>query len=183
MLKIMPEEIEVPTEHLHEHMEHAVEREGGNFNMLVALSSAFLAVAAAICSLKAGHAANEAILQQAKSTNQWAYFQSKSIKEAVLSSKMELLKALDKPAEEKDKDKLSEYRHEKAEIQKEAEKLSKESEHEMETHVSLAKAVTFFQIAIAACAMSILSKKRFLWYGGLGLGVVGAVVMVIGFAH
>ena len=179
----MPEEIEVPTEHLHEHMEHAVEHQGGNFNMLVALSSAFLAVAAAICSLKAGHAANEAILLQGKCTNQWAYFQSKSIKEAVLSGRIELLKSLEKPVAEKDVHKLAEYGTEKIEIQKEAEKLGKESDHEMEIHVTLAKAVTFFQIAIAACAMSVLSKKRFLWYGGLALGIVGAVLMALGLAH
>jgi hypothetical protein len=179
----MPEEIEVPTEHLHEHMEHAAEHEGGNFNMGVALCSAILAVLAAICSLKAGHAANEAILLQAKSTNQWSYFQSKSIKEAVLASKVDLLKALGKKAEEKDAEKLADYSKEKAEIQEEAKKLDDESAAEMVTHVKLAKAVTFFQIAIAASAMAVLTKKRFLWYGGIGLGIVGAVLMALGLGH
>ena len=179
----MPEEIEVPTEHLHEHMEHAVEHEGGSFTMGVALCSAFLAVMAAICSLKAGHAANEAILLQAKSTNQWAFFQSKSIKETVLGSKVDLLKALGKKVEEKDTEKLADYAKEKAEIQEEAKKLSDESEAEMATHVKLAKAVTFFQIAIALSAMAVLTKRRFLWYGGIALGLVGAVLMALGLAH
>lgn len=174
----MPEEIEVPTEHLHEAMEEAAE--GGGFNMGVALCSAVLAVLAAICSLKAGHAANEAILLQAKSTNQWAFFQSKSIKEAVLGSKVDLLKALGKKIEEKDTEKLADYAKEKAEIQEEAKKLAEESEAEMATHVKLAKAVTFFQIAIAASAMAVLTRKRFLWYGGIALGLVGAVLMALG---
>jgi hypothetical protein len=179
----MPEEIEVPTEHLHEHMEHAAKHEGGNFNMGVALSSAILAVVAAIASLKAGHAANEAILLQAKSTNQWSYFQSKSIKETVLASKVDLIKALGKKADEKDTEKLAEYAKEKGEIQEEAKKLADESDHEMAVHVSLAKAVTFFQIAIALSAMAVLTKKRFLWYGGMGLGIVGAVLMFLGLSH
>jgi hypothetical protein len=179
----MPEEIEVPTEHLHEHMEHAAEHEGGNFNMGVALCSAVLAVAAAIASLKAGHAANEAILLQAKSSNQWAYFQSKSIKEAVLASKVDLIKALGKKVDEKDAEKLADYAKEKAEIQEEAKKQSDESDHEMEIHVILAKAVTFFQIAIALSAMAVLTKKRFLWYSGMGLGVVGAFLLFHGLSH
>ena len=176
----MPEEIEVPTEHLHEAMEEAAE--GGGFNMGVALCSAVLAVMAAICSLKAGHAANEAILLQAKSTNQWAFFQSKSIKETVLGSKVDLLKALGKKVEEKDTEKLADYAKEKGEIQEEAKKLADESEAEMATHVKLAKAVTFFQIAIAASAMAVLTRKRFLWYGGIALGIVGAVLMALGLA-
>jgi hypothetical protein len=179
----MPEEIEVPTEHLHEHMEHAAEHEGGSFNMGVALCSAILAVLAAICSLKAGHAVNESILLQAKSSDQWAFFQSKSIKEAILGSKVDLLKALGKKVEEKDTEKLADYAKEKAEIQEKAEELVKESGAEMATHVKLAKAVTFFQIAIAASAIAVLTKKRFLWYGGVGLGIVGAVLMAMGLGH
>ncbi len=179
----MPEEIEVPTEHLHEHMEHAAEHEGGNFNMQVALSSAILAVVAAICSLLAGHAANEALLLQAKSTNQWAYFQSKSIKESVLSSKVDLLMALNKRVTEKDHEKLADYAKEKLEIQDEAKKLSDESDHEMSTHVILARAVTLFQIAIALSAMAVLTKKHFLWFGGVALGLGGLWFMVQGLMH
>jgi hypothetical protein len=176
----MPEDIEVPTEHLHEHMEHAAEHEGGNFNMGVALSSALLAVVAAIASLKAGHAANEAILLQAKASNQWAYYQSKSIKEAVLASKVDLLKAMNKKTDTQDSEKLADYAKEKEKIQEEAKKQDEESQHEMDIHVVLAKAVTFFQIAIAACAMAVLTKKRFLWYGGMTLGVIGCFMMATG---
>ncbi len=178
----MPE-IEAPTEHLHEHIHESAHHDRGNFTMGVALSSAVLAVAAAIAALQAGHAANEAILLQARSTNEWAYFQSKSIKESVLGSKMELLRALDKPIEEKDQRKLEEYAKEKKEIQERATKLSEQSEHEMSIHVALARAVTFFQVAIAACAMAVLSKKRFLWYGGMAMGVVGVVMTAMKLMH
>jgi hypothetical protein len=178
----MPEEIEVPTEHLHEKMEEAAHEEGGGFTMAVALCSAFLAVAAAIAALKAGHAANEAILLQAKSSDTYAFFQSKSIKQSILASKLELLKALGKKTDEKDVAKMEEYEKDKDKLKEQAEDLGKESQAEMDKHVGLAKAVTLFQIAIALSAMAVLTRKRFLWYGGVGLGIAGAVMMFMGLA-
>jgi hypothetical protein len=179
----MPEEIEVPTEHLHEQMHEAAHHRPDDFNLRVALSSALLAVLAALSALLAGHAANEAMLKQLASSNQWSFFQSKSIKEAVLNSKMDLLTALGKKVDEKDREKAAEYKKEKEEIKKEADGLGKESEHEMGVHVILARAVTLFQIAIAASAMAVLTKKRFLWYGSLALGAAGAVLLAQGLTH
>ena len=42
------------------------------------------------------------------------------------------------------------------------------------------KAVTIFQIAIAISAISILTRKKELWYGGLVLTIVGVVFLVLG---
>src|SRR4051794_35069654 len=110
----MPEEIEVPTEHLQETIHeaahtagHAGPGPGGGFNMMVALSTAILAVIAAVSALFAGHAANEAVLEQIEAANKWNYYQSKSIKNTVLGSKVDLLSALGKPADSKDRDKLT----------------------------------------------------------------------------
>lgn len=84
----MPEEIEVPTEHLHESMKEAAEEGGlGNFGLQVALSSALFAVVAAVGAMFAGHAANEALILQIQSSDNWSYYQAKSIKAAVLETK------------------------------------------------------------------------------------------------
>ena len=88
------EEQEVPTEHLQEEMEHHAKHGGERWILGVALSSALLAALAAIASLQAGHNANEAMVSQIESANQWSYFQSKSIKEGQLKSKMDILEAL-----------------------------------------------------------------------------------------
>ena len=45
-----------------------------------AVTAAVLAVLAAIGSLLSGHAVNQAILEQTKATDQWAYYQTKSTK-------------------------------------------------------------------------------------------------------
>src|SRR5437870_3283314 len=98
---------EVPTEHLHEEMhEHATR---GGWIMRVALSSALTAALAAVAALKAGHTANEAMLAQIESANQWNFFQAKSIKASVLRSKMDILTGMGKEASPRDETKAREY--------------------------------------------------------------------------
>src|SRR6266550_4191150 len=115
------EDPEVPTEHLHEEMQHHAEQGGSRWVLGVALSSALLASLAAVASLQAGHSSNEAMISQIESANEWSHFQSKSIKEAQLRSKLDILDALGKPALEADKSKVVEYQNDKQAIQKKAE--------------------------------------------------------------
>jgi hypothetical protein len=179
----MPEEIEVPTEHLHETIHEAAEghhHHMGGFNMQVALSTAILAVIAAVTALLAGHAANEAVLEQIKASDQWTFYQSKSIKETVLSSKLALLVALDKTIDGKDAKKLAEYKTDMEEIKKEAEAKEAESASHMQHHVILSRGVTLFQIAIALAAIAVLTKKRPLWLVSLALGLIGGFFFVRG---
>ncbi len=73
------EEIEIPTEHLHEQInEHAGEEK--RWTLYLAISTAFMAVFAAIAGLIAGHYSNEALIEQIKASDQWAYYQAKGIK-------------------------------------------------------------------------------------------------------
>ena len=64
------------------------------FNMQVALSTALLAVVAAVAAPMASHAANEAALEQIQASDQWSFYQSKSIKENMLSTKLALIVAM-----------------------------------------------------------------------------------------
>ena len=98
----MPEEIEVPTEHLHEHLEHQAQHSPERWIVFVALSSALLAVFAAVSALLAGHHANEAMIEQIQASDLWAYYQAKGIKAAVLENKIEVLVGLGKEVAEKD---------------------------------------------------------------------------------
>src|SRR6266478_9588333 len=84
------EEAEVPLEHLHEEVHHSAEHNGENWISWVALSTAILAVLAAIASLLSGKHANEAMMSQIEASDQWNYYQSKSIKASVLDAKMSL---------------------------------------------------------------------------------------------
>src|SRR6059058_4509644 len=85
------EESEVPLEHLQEHVHHSAEHSRERWISWVALSTAILAVLAAIAGLLSGKHANEAMMNQIQASDQWGYYQAKSIKAAVLDVKMSLL--------------------------------------------------------------------------------------------
>jgi hypothetical protein len=174
----MSEEIEVPTEHLHEAMEEKA-HEGG-FNLRVALSSALIAVLAAVCALFAGTYANEAMLAQLKASDQWSYYQAKSIKSSILESKFDVLKGLGHRADPKELAKVAEYKKDMADITTQADALTRESDDLMAKHELLAKGVTLFQVAIALSAIAALTKRRFLWQGGLLLSCGGTVFLILG---
>lgn len=175
------EEPEVPTEQLQEEIHHQAEHGGDRWIFGVALSSALLATFAAIASMSSGHYSTEAMVSQIESANQWSYFQSKSIKEAQLKSKMELLEALGKSGASGDLAKAAEYQKEKAEIEKKANELAQESKHFLHTHHLLARCVTLFQIGIAVGAISALTRRKAFWVVSLVFGAGGIVLAVMAF--
>ena len=175
----MPEEIEVPTEHLHETLEHAAEHNQESWIMMVALTAALLSVLAAITALFAGHYANEAMLEQIQASDQWAFYQAKGIKSAVLETKIGLITQMGKEVDEKDAKNAERYKDEQQDIKKEATEKQEGSARHLVQHNALAKGVTLFQIAIAVCAISALTRKRWLWYGSILLGIAGVIVVWI----
>ena len=174
----MPEEIEVPTEKLHEFIEERAEEAKGKWIFLVALSTAILAVFAALCSLMAGYHANEALIEQIQASDQWAYYQAKGIKAAVLESKIETLQALGKQTSATDEERDKGYKEDQKEIQEKAGEKEKSSSIHLKAHNILAKAVTVFQIAIAVSAISVLTRRKWLWYGSGVLGLIGLIFLL-----
>jgi TolB-like protein len=84
------EEAEIPLEDLHERVHETAEHSREKWISWVALSTAVLAVLAAIAALLSGKHANEAVINQIQASDQWSYYQAKSIKAAVLDAKMAL---------------------------------------------------------------------------------------------
>jgi hypothetical protein len=173
------EEPEVPTEHLHEEIHHQAAHQSEKWIMGVALSSALLASLAAVVSMSSGHFSTEAMVSEIESANLWNFFQAKSIKQAQLKTKMELLAALGKPSNQADAAKAAEYDHDKGEIQKQAQELGQDAKRFLHTHHLLARSVTLFQVAIAVGAISALTRKKAFWYVSMGFGAVGLVLAAL----
>lgn len=147
----------------------------------LAVSSACFAVIAAIASLKSGHAANEALLEQSRATDQWAYFQAKGNKSATRSAEAEILAELHAPPERiaavrADVDK---YGHEQDEIRDEAKRLEQESRENLSRHEWFASIVTLLQVAIGLSAIGALIESRRVWLVSLAAGGVAAVVFFV----
>src|SRR3984893_18120144 len=124
------EEAEVPLEGLQEDVHHRAEHGGERWISWVALSTAILSLLAAIAGLLSGKHANEAMMNQIEASDQWGYYQAKSIKAAVLEAKTTLAEA----ATEKDKKKAAKYQEEQTEIKAEAEHKQKEAKSNFHKH-------------------------------------------------
>ena len=170
------EEAEVPLENLNEEIQHHAEHGGAPWISWVALSTAILAVLAAIAGLLSGSHANEAMMNQIEASDQWLYYQAKSIKASVLEAKMTLAAA----ATETDREKAAKYQEEQSEIKREAEHKQAAAKANFHKHEVFARSVTMFQIAIAIAAISALTKKRRFWFVSLVFGLAGVVFLVLG---
>jgi hypothetical protein len=171
------EEIEVPVDQAQEKiMEEAKEaRQEYRWISWVALSSALLAVVAAVAALLAGHHANEALIEQIQSSDRWSYYQAKGIKASVLGSKVQLLKEMGRTPLKEDLEKLEQYKKDQEDISKDAKEKEDISKGHFEVHSTFAKSVTFFQIAIAVSAISVLIRRRRFWFVSLAFALIGVI--------
>jgi uncharacterized protein DUF4337 len=170
------EEAEVPLEQLQEEIHHHAEHGGAPWISWVALSTAILAVLAAISGLLSGKHANEAMMSQIEASDQWAYYQAKGIKAAILDAKTTLASE----ATDRDKEKAKQYQEDQVDIKREAEHKETEAKANFHKHEVFAGGVTLFQIAIAIAAISALTKKRRFWFVSLVFGLAGVVFLVLG---
>jgi hypothetical protein len=193
----MPEE-GIETQDLKESVDHAAEaieeKRSPRWIITLSLTTAMLAVFAAIASLLSGAnsneailAKNEAVLHQARASDQWTYYQAKSVKANLADLRADVVGREDPAAAERMRGEADRYRREGAEIEKSAHALEDKVEmsnrladHLLEHHHRYAISVTLFQIAIAMCAIAALVRRRFLWLIGLAGGCGGLVFMAIG---
>jgi uncharacterized protein DUF4337 len=169
------EEPEVPLEHLHEHVKETAEHSGETWISWVALSTAILAVLAAIAGLLSGRHVNEAMMSQIEASDQWNYYQAKSIKASVLDAKMSLAGT----PNASDESKRDRYEKEQEEIKSEAEQKEAAAKSNFSKHEIFAGGVTMFQIAIAIAAISALTRKRKFWIVSLLFGIAGCAFLVV----
>ncbi|MDB4870785.1 MAG: hypothetical protein JWL97_1789 [Gemmatimonadales bacterium] len=193
----MPEEIEVDTDSLREKIVEQHEKHGGSFLRWISLTTALLAALAAIASLKAVATVNEALVLktdatrlQAQASDQWAYYQAKGIKGAVAQSGINTWEAAGKSAPPRLSVETARYSAQQDSISRMATALehqrdekSREAELLLSQHQIYASAVALLQISIALGAIAALTASRMVWFGSVGLGVVGAILLAFPFVR
>ena len=176
--------------HVHGAHDHAVEHEaqhGPGLAQQVAIFTALLATIGAIVSYQGGATQNEAmlykneaVLQKSLASDQWSFYQAKSIKGHLLE-----LAADQAPAAKKEffLKQVEKYKREKDEIKAKAEVLEKKSEaanqsseNAMHPHHRLAQAMTLIQIAISMASITVLTRTRWLFAFG-GLAALGGLAL------
>ena len=162
----------------------------------LALATVLLAVCATLSTFKGGGFSTRAVLAQSKASDQWAYYQSKSIKGYIYEIQrdkleLELKEKRQKPLpaviEDYEKkinmytDKIKKYEDEKARIEKEARNEESIRDNAQEHSQMFGMAVIFLQIAILLSSIAALLKKKSVWVIGLVSGAVGIFYFVNGF--
>ncbi len=162
----------------------------------LALSTVVLAVCATLATFKGGGFSTRSVMSQTQASDQWAFFQSKSIKGYLYEmqkEKLELeLKALGprRPrsvAEAYEKKiaayakKIAKYEAEKGEIQRDAKRFEGVRDDAQRHGQIFGIAVIFLQIAILLSSIAALVKKKYVWLIGVAVGLVGIVYFVDGF--
>jgi hypothetical protein len=175
--------------HVHGPHDHAVEHEGHKpgLGQQVAIFTAVLATVGAIVSFFGGDTQNkamlfknEAVLKKTEASNQWNYYQAKSMKQnlaefAALSPNAAVAEKMQAEARR--------YAAEKEQIRRQAEALEKQSreanehsEHALHPHHYLAISMTLLQIAIALASITVLTQKRWLLAGAAFSAFAGAIL-------
>jgi hypothetical protein len=162
----------------------------------VALSMIFLAVLSATATQRGGSYSsttmkqlNEATFNQAKASDQWAFFQAKGIKQSIFELEKDRAQNGSVTVEPKViagfTARIDRYESEKKDITKEALKLEANRDEAIAVATSSATsgremglASTLFQIAIALGGVCLVVKKRWLWYASMGVGVIAVLQML-----
>jgi hypothetical protein len=161
--------------------EHAKEAKAP-FEKKVAGSMAVIAAALAVVSVFGQLYANEELLAQQKSSDQWAYYQAKSSRRYASDIARDILKTMTgEPAAQTAEAyaKNSErYEREGDEIQAEAKKLAAESELKGKQALRLHIGEIFLEIGIVFATLAILTKRDLVWWIAI-LSAAGGVAIAL----
>lgn len=162
----------------------------------LALSTVIFAVCATLSTFKGGGFSTRSVLAQTQASDQWAYYQAKSIKGYIYETQKEKFELELKASGQKMpksmveeytqridsySKKIKKYEEEKEQIEQEARRFEGVKEDAQRHAQIFGMAVIFLQIAILLSSIAALMKKKILWILGLILGVVGLVYFMNGF--
>jgi hypothetical protein len=183
-------ELELPNpEELHELKEKA-------FTRRVALVTAMFAVALAITSLGGSNAMKEMLLAQQQSSDQWAFYQAKVIREHIyrgqkMRLELDLLASGDslKPEARQQMEEMlkklsveeERYRDEKKDIEQAAKKLEHERDVNRAKDPYFDYAEVLLQISIVMASISILATSPKMFFFALGTAILGTLLCINGF--
>jgi len=160
-------------EELQEHSEHAKEP----FDKRVAGTMAIIAAMLAVVSVLGHIQTTEELLQQQKASDQWAYYQAKSIRRYDSEVARDLFASMKNEAMSEQYAKNAEkYRKDDEEIQKEAQSLESESHVKGRQALRFHFGEVFLEISIVFASLAILTKRGLLWYGAIVLGLAGVCI-------
>jgi hypothetical protein len=175
----MHETIELPEVH-HEHGDNP-------FVVPVSVTISILAVLVAAVTLLGHRAHTEELLLQSQATDQWAYFQAKNIRLHETQIIADLLTALVPQDKEKAAalrenylQEVKRYEGDKDDIGTKAKELEKERDLVSRRADRFDGGEALLEIGLVICSITLLTKRRAFWFGGMLIGFTGVGLAITG---
>ena len=149
---------------------------------LIAITTLILAVCATITGFKAAGYGNKMVLSQSLASDQWAYYQAKSIKETTYKIQNDVLVASLAPENRSEaitkqikafETEVNRYKQEKAEIEQEARRIEAVRDVAQKYNSILGQALIFLQVGILLSSLASINKIYMYWYLGGAIGAIG----------
>ncbi|HWF39099.1 MAG TPA: DUF4337 domain-containing protein [Candidatus Acidoferrales bacterium] len=154
----------------------------------VTLTMAIFAVLVAAVSLLGHRAHTEELLLQTKATDQWAYYQAKDIRlhsYQLFLDQLSLSKPQDAELAAKTTDKYSKeiarYEKQLTDAEEKANDFEKEVSVEQRRADRFDLGEVMLEAGLVICSITLMTRKRLFWQGGMILGMIGVATAAAGF--
>ena len=173
-----------PIEIAHQHSSHSEQ-----LKKIIALTTTVWVLFIAIASFGAENANHESVLYKNDASNQWAFFQSKSVKERLYEIELQglndtmpsnplfnehAIRAQELQTE------IARYKEEQVDIKNRAELSTHKSENYDKLGNKFELARIFFELAIVFLALFLLQNIRIFFLGSYALGSIGFLFIILG---
>ena len=176
----MSEGIELPEVH------HGGEE--GPLILPVSITISIMAVLVASVALLGHRTHTEELLRQSQASDRWAQYQAKSVRlheTQGFSDVLNIVASLDKERGAAQREKyvkeVEHYQSDKEDISKEAKDLEAERDLAGRKADRFDGGEALLEIGLVICSITLLTKRKLFWFGGMLVGAVGVAVALTGF--
>ena len=176
----MSEGIELPEVH------HGGEE--GPLILPVSITISIMAVLVASVALLGHRTHTEELLRQSQASDRWAQYQAKSVRlheTQGFFDVVNIVASLDKERgaalREKYAKEVDHYQSDKEDISKEAKDLEAERDLAGRKADRFDGGEAFLEIGLVICSITLLTKRKLFWFGGMLIGGLGVALALTGF--
>ncbi len=176
-------------------MHEAVELHEGHYEqgdnpliLPVSITISIMAVLVAGVTLLGHRAHTEELLRQSQASDRWAQFQAKSVRlheTQGFSDVVNIVASLDKEKGEALREKYSKqvehYESDKEDVSKEAKDLEVDRDLAGRRADRFDGGEALLEIGLVICSITLLTKRKGFWFGGMSIGAVGIIFALTGF--
>jgi hypothetical protein len=154
----------------------------------VSITISIMAVLVAAVTLMGHRTHTEELLRQSQAADKWAQYQAKSVRlheTQGFSDIVNIVSTMDKEKgeaiREKYKKEVEHYQSDKEDISKEAKDLEDDRDLAGRKADRFDGGEAFLEIGLVICSITMLTKRKLFWFGGMLVGAAGIALALTGF--